>query len=262
MSEASAEIPLLQRISEKLRATFGPRHPEGQPPPPLPLERYLLDAARSEKLVADYQLPPRIDLGSFGYRLEQLERLSLSEQGHREYATLVGIDRSGRLFLSEALPGEGSGFTIPKSFNMRLAAVMHSHAHVDMPFSSTDLNRLLRPPNARRAVPAELVVTPTTKLVMLRTPSTPQLSDDEMDDVLYAFDTYDVRDELELEHAELLKQYGTTDTLEQPQLTPEYKQAMAALSHKRMYVLTRIAHDYHLALYSCPIDRSVALRVS
>lgn len=242
----------------KYRARTNDPKPEKDISNATPLKEYLLESLKSDRLAADP--PNKVDLGEFGKEAERLIALSLSNPKHPEYASVGCIDERGRmLILREPVRGDESSVPLPSFKDKRRVFLIHSHGNTDIPFSPSDLDPLLLPPGDSRTAAAVMLITPSLKLLILRTKSTPQFSSLEiLDEGVMRWLHPAMQEERRLYEQGYNARGGEEIDLP-PLLTEDYKQALRALGHKRMFMLTRAAQEYHLKLYSCPLNKNVAL---
>lgn len=189
-------------------------------------------------------------------------KLSIADPKHPEFASVACIDKRGRvLLLRKPVRGDDSSVRLPTFEDKQRALLIHSHGDTDTPFSPTDLITLFAHPHDEHVgVPAEILATPSMKLLLLRTSKTPYLTAD------MAFETIldiSMHPAMSGEHELFKRQYEAAGGeerlgLEAPPFTREYKGALQQLSHKRMFVLSRVAQRYHIKMYSCPVGRNVA----
>lgn len=219
---------------------------------------YLLDALESHAMASEYT-PQTIDLADFGKQAENLVQLSRSSDGRFEYASVAYADNKRRIRLSRPVRGDGETVYLPPlPKGRRRVLIIHTHGDVDTPFSPADLEALfIRPPD-ERAVPAVLLATPTLKMLILRGKYTPFLSIAGIEEVVERMHLHDAMSE----EAQLFKSRYEAAGGKEPLLTADYKQALAQISNRRMFVLTRFAHEYDLRIYSCALERNFAYGVS
>ncbi len=220
------------------------------------LDQYLVRAAVSHTLALPH-LPRSFDLGDVGRQAERLLARSLAEPGHPEHAAVVWVNRGGGLSIStKPLRGDEHQVRVPGR-DRRLVLTVHTHGDVDTPFSAGDLAGVLLTPSSPRARVGELLITPTRKLLVLRTARTPWLSAEEVEDsitMLY------LDPAMEAEHALYTAGYearGGEHVDLPPEITPQYKDQLQGLGNKRMLVLLSAAEKYELALYSCHADTNI-----
>ncbi|MDO8673971.1 MAG: hypothetical protein Q7O66_21380 [Dehalococcoidia bacterium] len=223
-------------------------HPEGLFSPPVSLKDYLLNAMSDPMLALD-PMPMAIELKDFGREAERLLHLSLADPLHPEYATAAYLDDAGRLLLPKQ-PIRGDITSVLRSDlpeGMRQVLMIHTHGNIETPFSPNDLRDLFVPANEKTAVPAELLIMPNLKLLMLRTRHTPYLSGLSRELLAHMMEL----DPAMNEEREFLSNAAT--------LGGKEKKILHQLSNRRMFMLTRISQDYHLAMYSCSYKDNIAL---
>lgn len=168
------------------------------------------------------------------------------------------------MLLREPIRGDQSDVALPIFEDKRRVLTIHTHGDADTPFSPNDLTALFACPNVESVgVPAEILATPSIKLLVLRTIGTPYLTANEAFDTI--IDIY-MHPAMSEEHELFKRQYEAAGGeqrlgLEEPPFTQEHKETLQQLSHKRMFTLSRVAQRYHLRMYSCPLDRNISYSV-
>lgn len=236
------------------------RNAEVQIMQPTPLKQYLLEAAKNSNLAVE-NLPRSIDLGEFGRESERLIRLSLSDPTHPEFASVGFVDNKGRvLLLREPIRGDESSVEPPEYEEKRRVFLMHSHSDIDTPFSGQDLEFLLVSPEHPRAVVGELLVTPSTKLLLFRTQQTKTFTDPNMvfDNAVDFYSHPAMAEEHDLMQRSYEAAGGDNlDLYSDIPLTSEGKQEMQQLSNRRMFALSRFAQKFNLSMYTCSLDKNI-----
>lgn len=230
---------------------------------PVPLKILLLEAARKPNLVVGKFPKTGIDLGEFGRESERLIKLSLLDPDHFEYYNATCIDGDGRLLmLCEPIRGRQPGeVNIPLSFfnGKRLLLHEHSHGDIDNPLSMGDLETLFVNPELPKATSGILLATLTTKMLAFRTEQTPVFANTD-----YLVMDFQKHPALEEEDEMQMRVYDKSVAMERAgpykyvPMTPEVKQGLAQLSHKRMFALSRVAQEFYLDIFACPLDKNIA----
>lgn len=239
--------------------------PESPQSSPKCFKDYLLEVVKTERFALE-NLPSSVDLGEFGREAERLINFSLQDPKHPEYASMACVDRVGRiLLLREAVRGDESGVTFPTTENKRHILNIHSHGGIDTPFSPGDLEPLFIDPCLEKAaVAAEMLVTPSTKMLLLRTKKTPFLPHAPYfpDAVGFAISVEMENHPAMAEEGQILEEQESPSDEQNPQLTKDWPYKLQQLSHKRMFALTQIAQRYHLKLYSCSLEKNIVYPVT
>lgn len=264
-TEGSRPEPQHGSWSTRFRSLIGLIGREREKPPVASLADYLLQAAGKEPYALETQ-PREFDLGKIGHEAEKLMQLTLKHPRRIEYGTLVFVDKTNGRLLMLRIQGDENGVEFPindihinrkgnrlsaarmsdddrwlspprlddKKTDPRLALDIHSHP-LDKPFSPNDLSPLFEQPIFRDIDPAILVVTPTAKVLALRTTRTPLLLPGSLN--RYSKRTHARYDPQEQNYTDFLNQPG---------------------GYQRMFWLTRLAQEFHLKIYSCPIGKNIA----
>lgn len=207
-------------------------------------------------------MPKVFDLGEFGREAERLLHLSLRDPKHPEYASIACINDKGRLvILKEPIRGDERSVPVPAPKDKRRVLLLHTHGDTDTPFSASDLEGLFVP-SAENGVPAVLLATPSLKMLILRTKDTPYLTPLQIEDRTVMMWLHPATEEERKLFEAGYQAAGGEEADRPPELTPEYKQALRQLSSKRMFVLTRAAHEYNLKGYSCPSNQNIVSLLS
>lgn len=208
------------------------------------LENYLLRAIEDKKLLPE-KFPTSFDLGEFGKKSDEILKATLSDPKHHEYASQVAIDMDGKIVFYGLKKGKETQVApcdqVPGEDRLLM---IHSHP-IDVPFSPEDLDMLFLQPNSKGWImPAEILITPSLKMLIIRTEKTP---------VLFKGEQW--RPKMEMYEEPVLEEKLI---FQEPDISTENLSELALVSHKRMFALIKVAQKYNLKVYSCPIDQNIA----
>lgn len=210
------------------------------------LKDYLLRITRGAKIPPE-DFPSSFDLGEFGKEADKLAKAAQSDPQHMEHISKAVTTSRGDIFFISSNRGEATQVSVPTPVPMENDLLLiHTHPS-DTPFSPPDLDSLFTRPNWQGwTMPAEMVVTPTLKVLIFRTSKTPELLGDE---------SWNPKMDMTLEPA-------MEEEVFSPREGPDVLNSLGSISNKRMYALTRIAQKYHLKLYSCPVGKNIAYQAN
>lgn len=231
-------------IKERVNTLFGrtPK-PEGLTAPPSDLNHFLVRTYKGEAPSPE-DFPGGFNLGEIGKEGERLIKDTLSDPAHREYMSRFVVNMGGKTFFISSIKGDEGSVSAPPSISGESdLLVIHTHP-MDTPFSPVDVDSLFVQTNWKgQPLPAEMVVTPALKILILRTSKTPRLETNTW---------WDPKMEMYKEPA------MDEEVFDLPKGHLEPLGRLAPISNKRMYALTRIAQKYQLKIYTCSIDNNVA----
>jgi hypothetical protein len=212
---------------------------------PVLLRDLLLDAYKSSKL-APQAVPFSIDLGLIGKEAEKLMDLTSQDPEQREHTQGIFLDTRGQMFTDSPMRGEKDRVQIRKYNGKKRIAGIHSHGDEDTPYSPTDVRHLVTNPQDidDLTIPVSIVVTPTQKLLLMRTEASPLLPN--------------VEAITETEFSQLLSDLKEGG-IHLPGNTI-LQRSLSATSHHRMNVMLEIFRNLHLQLYSCSLDKNIAVK--
>lgn len=217
------------------------------------LKEYLLAASKSPLLAAD-PAPASFDLGIFGKEAEMLVQKSAIDPKTPEYFTGAYVDENSRLLLLNK-PIRGTQFSVqpPHTKGKKLVLGIHTHGIVDSPFSSGDFVPLFLPKDKHGNV-AQLLATPSIKLLIIRTKNTPLLDQIRLYNMKVMFDQIYNQKETEL----FRKRYKETGHYTKDVFTIEDIQTLQEQSHRRMNAIIQTAQEYNLKLYASKPGEDIA----
>lgn len=153
----SQELMLYSSLSEKVDL----------PTLPTDLLDYIEDVILNNKYPKE--MPREIDLGELDDMLNRVLALSEADPYHSEYGSVLLYNKKLKSF-SMTNPQKGNASSAELTFpaSKTLACILHPHQN-DSPFSNTDVSLLFPSLNIQTPPPATLLITPTRKLLLVKT---------------------------------------------------------------------------------------------
>lgn len=244
----------LAAIKGKLGELFkiGPK-PETRTATPVSLKKYLLSSAEHiYPLPTAEDFPESFDLGEFGKEAERLMNATRQDPKHREHLTIVCVDFDKKFSFHRASRNIGFvNLPRPEEFGDKSPLFsLHSH-HSDTPFSYPDVIGSFYGPPLLGGLFGAIVITPSQKLLFLRTDKTTIPSGKEILEDMSALEQDRKGNNLQMNPKGRLEVAMEADS--------EHVENLSRSSNIRMFLLTRIAQKCNLKLYSCPIDKNITV---